>query len=343
MFMSRMQAAPSRVFNMFASASVLVVTLVVLCMLCGCQGTTKDTSTADVDFEQAVSEDEMLQEATDPQTTLADDVAAEQATEVVDFSALEETVATIVGRYDAAGANTAITFQAVKGKTGGFAMRGDKALAAASTIKLAILATLFDEIEKGTISLDDTLTATSADVVGGTGTGISAGQSFTVEQLASKMISRSDNTASNMLISLLGMDTVNAYAANNGLDQTYLARKFMAPVVTRDNEVSSDDLATILAMIAEDRLGSPELSQLAREFLSDQYDREALAQGLTGGMQLGNKTGTLGYARNDAGILYDPNGNPVAVVAVLTNNMGEGAANKMMAEIATAICTELSS
>lgn len=320
-------------------ACALILAVMVALVLGGCQGKTEDSAGSNVDFEQAVAEDEVVQ----PEAEAEDELIEEPAPEVQaeDFSSLEAQVQAIVSRYDSTGADTAVTFELVGGRRGGFQINGEGTLAAASMIKLAVLATLFDEIEAGNISLDQSLTATSENVVGGAGTGISTGQTFTVRQLASKMISYSDNTASNMLVSLMGIDKINAHAKEMGLAQTFLDHKFMTPNPSRDNEISTNDLAKVLSLIAEDELGSAELSEMAQEFLLAQYDREALAKGLTGGMRLGNKTGSLAYARNDAGILFDPEGNPVAVLAVMTNNMGEGSANKMMSEIATAVCNEL--
>ena len=84
----------------------------------------------------------------------------------------------------------------------------------ASMIKLAILATLFDAADSRTLSLDETVTTTSADMVGGTGSiqSMGAGSTFTLEELAGYMISDSDNTATNLLIDRLGMDAVNTEA-----------------------------------------------------------------------------------------------------------------------------------
>lgn len=256
---------------------------------------------------------------------------------VIDYSPLEEQVSGIISEY-ASGSEVAVTFVGLGDNPGRFEINGSEPMASASMIKMAVLAELFAEVQAGTVSLDDPITVSSVDVVGGAGTGIYSGQTLTVRELANRMISDSDNTASNALVSLLGMDNINENAARLGLDQVLLDHKFMSTSITQDNLISSNDLASIFEWIAEGELGSPELDEMASEFLIQQYDDEALSVGVLYPWTLGHKTGSLTYARNDGGILYDASGDAACVLVVLTNDMGEGTANSMMARIATVVC-----
>lgn len=261
--------------------------------------------------------------------------------EVVDCSALETKVLAIVSAYEVDDASVSVAFEYVGEKSGGFQIAGDKPMASASIIKLTILATLFEAISAGEVSFDQVLVALPEDVVAGAGIGILEGQELTIREAALLMISESDNTASNMIISLLGIEAMNACAEDLGLGQTVLARKFMMPNSALSNLTSANDLAMLLALIAEDELVSPELSQIAQEFLLAQSDREGLPAGLSHDISIGNKTGSLAHARNDAGILYSADGAPCAVLAVMTNDMGEYEANQMMGEISSVVCEEL--
>lgn len=305
----------------FAWLLVMAMSLLISSCLIGCQDVTQ-TRSASSARSIAVS-------------------SAPPSAEQVDCSALEANVRDIVAAYEREGEHVSVAFEFVGAKDGGFQIAGDVPMASASTIKLAILAALFEEIDAGTVSLDQTLVADSHDVVAGTGVGIRIGEELTVRELSKLMIAESDNTASNVLLSLISIDTVNEFASDLGLAQTNLDHRLMTPDPARDNLTSANDLVTLLALIAEGDLVSPELSQLAQEFLLAQSDRDALAAGLSNGINLGNKTGSLTYARNDAGILYDVDGTPLAVIAVMTNDMGEYEANKMMADISTTVCEEL--
>lgn len=86
----------------------------------------------------------------------------------------------------------------------------------ASQFKLFVLGALADQVAAGRISWDQTLTVEEATKSLGNGDGslqvAAAGTEVTVEEAATKMISISDNTATDMLIGLIGRDEVEARA-----------------------------------------------------------------------------------------------------------------------------------
>src|SRR5690554_1292957 len=79
---------------------------------------------------------------------------------------------------------------------------------AASTIKLFILAALLDSH-----GLSGEIELRPGDQVGGSGVlnSLSAGRSWSVRDLATLMIIVSDNTATNVLIDLLGVEFINGW------------------------------------------------------------------------------------------------------------------------------------
>lgn len=268
------------------------------------------------------------------------DEEPDEVLEAVDFSSLEAAFQNRIAAY-ADPSSVAVTFCALGGVSGGFDLNGDEPMVAASMIKLAILSDLFEKVQSGQCSLDQVLTVQPVDVVGGAGTGIKAGQSFTIRELANRMISESDNTASNALLSLLGLDDVNEHARRMGYDQIWLDHRFMSTNYKQDNLVSSDDLARILVDVADGSLGSPELSEMAEGFLLEQTDELGLFQGVPSGYTLGHKTGSLSTVRNDGGIFYGPTGEPSFVLVVLTNDVNANTANAMMADLASLACNEM--
>lgn len=86
----------------------------------------------------------------------------------------------------------------------------------ASQFKLFVLGALAEEIEAGRLSWDQTVTVREEDKSFGNGEGslqvAAPGTSFSVEEVATKMISISDNTATDVLIGLVGRDVVEAQA-----------------------------------------------------------------------------------------------------------------------------------
>lgn len=93
----------------------------------------------------------------------------------------------------------------------------EKELAVGSTFKLAVLSALEGEIEAGERSWSDTLTLSEQDRSLPTGElhNWPAGFSFTLESLAGRMISRSDNTATDMLINELGREKIEEISPHN--------------------------------------------------------------------------------------------------------------------------------
>jgi beta-lactamase class A len=79
-------------------------------------------------------------------------------------------------------------------------------------VKVPVALTVMRAIERGEITLDTRVTLRAADYVDGAGTTNShpPGTALTVRQLLEQMIVNSDNTASDMLIELVGLDAVNA-------------------------------------------------------------------------------------------------------------------------------------
>lgn len=89
----------------------------------------------------------------------------------------------------------------------------DLALGVASTFKLAVLAALQEKIKNGTLSWTDVVVLRPEDKsVGGFLVNWFDGAVFTVESLAALMISVSENTATDILMNLMGRDPIAPYA-----------------------------------------------------------------------------------------------------------------------------------
>lgn len=101
-----------------------------------------------------------------------------------------------------------------------FLYRPDESLPTASMVKLPVLVELFRQIEAGTIDPTRRIGLTERDRTDGSGVlkALDAGLNPTVRDLAFLMINISDNTATNVLIRLVGIDAVNATLRREGID-----------------------------------------------------------------------------------------------------------------------------
>ena len=105
-------------------------------------------------------------------------------------------------------------------------VNGDEQFLAASSIKIPILIELHKKAKAGTLDLDTEVTVHDDVKVGGTGVIKELGNvTLTIQDLATLMITVSDNTATNVLIDVAVMDDVNATMKELGLNVTRLRRK----------------------------------------------------------------------------------------------------------------------
>lgn len=226
--------------------------------------------------------------------------------------------------------------------SGSFEINGDASMESASMIKLLVLAEYLDEVDTGEVSPTEAYELDSDDVVGGSGTmqDDRPGTAYSLGEVASRMVSVSDNVATNVLIDRMGLADVQEKAAELSLDGTSLVHKLMSTDNDDDlsNTISANDAALILGRIACGTLASDEACDQAENYLLAQDDDEGLVEGLPDGVAFGHKTGTLDDARHDGGIVYAEN---PYVIVVLTQNIGYDDANDLMEEISAAVYAAL--
>lgn len=229
----------------------------------------------------------------------------------------------------------------------------DERFPSASVIKLLILVTLFQEIDARPQLWQKKLTLHLDDFVGGSDylQNANPGDRYTIGSLARAMITQSDNTASNVLISYLGFERINQTAHRAGLAHTQLHRHFMdfsAIVYHSQNLTTAHDMGGLLYQIERGMreglhtVASPTSCRRMIDILLKQEDRDKIARGLPKGEPLANKTGEIDGVRNDVGIV-DPYGDEPYVLAVLTKDLvdfSEG--NLAIRRIAKAVNAALS-
>ncbi|WP_051580233.1 serine hydrolase [Pseudonocardia acaciae] len=208
-----------------------------------------------------------------------------------------------------------------------------RAFTSASVIKLPIAMTVL----AGELPLDRQVMVRAAARAGGSGILRDLEvPALSVRDLLTLMITISDNTATNVLIDLVGIDAVNAWCAGHGLTGTVLARRmFDAEARARgeENLTTARDVATLLADLARGRLLDPPATDFALDVLARQRVNDRLPRHLPDGLRLAHKTGELDGIRHDAGIVLDK-GKPTIVVVALTEAINSAAtACDLIAEV----------
>jgi beta-lactamase class A len=186
---------------------------------------------------------------------------------------------------------------------------GDRSLSAASTIKIPILVAFLEAVDEGLVKLDDTLTMTQ-DVIGGGSGGMqykTPGSTYSALYTATEMSVNSDNTATNMIIELLGGNgPLNAKFQQWGMTQTQLNNPL--PDLEGTNLTSAKDLAHLLARINQGEILSVRSRDRLIRIMGATSNDRLLPQSLGQGANIVHKTGDIGTIIGDAGIVDLPNG-----------------------------------
>jgi beta-lactamase class A len=219
-------------------------------------------------------------------------------------------------------------------------LNADARFPTASAIKTAVMVEVFHRIAAGSLRRDQLVTLEESDKVGGSGVlhSLRAGAQYSVADLQYLMIALSDNTATNMLLELVGARAVTERMEAYGLRETRLyrpsfrgGRAEIHPEEEREFGLGSStprEMARLMALIAEGRAVSREASEEMLALLRKQQSREMIPRLLPGaeaGVTVANKMGQdtekladgkgrRGAVRVDAAIVDTPKGRYVIAI-----------------------------
>jgi beta-lactamase class A len=213
------------------------------------------------------------------------------------------------------------------------AVNADQRFPTASLIKVAVMAEVFHQIAEGKFSKDTTVTLKESDKAGDETVPLNmmhAGVVLTVGDLLRFMIAYSDNTATNLLVGLVGTANVDKLLDSYGLTRTRLYRPTFrdghADVLPEEEKeyglgsTTPREAATLLALIAEGRVVSRAACDDMIGLLGTQQDRQMIPRSLPFEKEeilVANKTGWdeeknpdakgfKGDVRNDAAYVKGP-------------------------------------
>jgi beta-lactamase class A len=223
----------------------------------------------------------------------------------------------------------------------------DEAVPTASVIKLGILYTALQQIRAGRAHFDDRLMLHHEDQVPGSGVllFLDTPHTLTLKDALTLMIAVSDNSATNLVIDDLGLDTIDSQLTGPapqglGLKNTLLYKKVYRPAqgpVPADQpqfglgKTTAREMAGIMERFVTCNLGpapatppantaatpipsDKDLCAAALHMLKVQSDRDMIPRYLEkldateGDSAIANKTGAIDHARNDVGAISTKHG-----------------------------------
>jgi beta-lactamase class A len=213
-------------------------------------------------------------------------------------------------------------------------INGAATFPSASTIKLPILIALFQEVDAGKIRLEDSIATKQELVAGGSGEIQRApvGTKYTILDLATKMITISDNTATNMLIERLGgIESLNQRFQSWGLASTSLRN--LLPDLNGTNTTSPKDLAGLIAMITKGNIVSTQSRDRILDIMRQTVKDTLLPSGLGQGATIAHKTGDIAAMIADVGLIESPTGKRYIAAVMVQRPNNDSRAETLISSI----------
>lgn len=220
----------------------------------------------------------------------------------------------------------------------------------ASTVKMLLVAALMQQVDAGTLTLSDTVTVEADDIVGGYGLiqDESTPQQVPIARLARLMITLSDNTATNVLVDVVGYDAMRDLAATLNLPDLQFARKMFAAAQPPEveNYITAADSIVLLQHIYSGSFLSAASRQQILDWMSAQTVRTKIGAGVPTDIPIAHKTGENGPVSHDIGYILLP-GKELAIAIFSETNTtddfdaAQAQLNPMVAELAGAVVSFL--
>jgi beta-lactamase class A len=225
----------------------------------------------------------------------------------------------------------------------------DEPVVTASVFKVPVLTEYVRQVESGELDPRRRVTVRAgAATMGPTGLSVFADDAeWSLRDVATSMITVSDNAATDIVTALTGVDRVNATMAALGLPATVLAGdcaaifdsvvadyglaghaeignamatdpgrvpSLAACTPARTSRTTPREAATLLRLLWTGAAAGPDACAEARRILGLQIWPHRLSSGFPDiGVRVSGKTGTIGVVRNEVGVVEFPDGRRYAV------------------------------
>ena len=190
--------------------------------------------------------------------------------------------------------------------------RGDETFPTASLIKVSVLVTVYDLVEKGQLALDDPLTVLKIDKVPGSGSlqFMHDNAVITVHDAAWLMSTISDNTATNLLLDRIIIRRVWEKMEKLGLMHTKVHSKSFLRIASVAMDSSAkyglgvttpNEMARLFALLATGKAVSPRADSTMLDILAHNEDNSKL-QRFVPGLDVPHKTGDTDKVRTECAL-----------------------------------------
>lgn len=189
-----------------------------------------------------------------------------------------------------------------------FFVNPDTVFPQASSIKIHILTELYRQDRAGKLDVNHVVALPDSARTGGSSElQLLSAPSMTLRDYAILMIVRSDNTATNLLIDLLGRDAINASLVAWGLPEIKLQRRMIdlqAVAENRDNVATPRAMMRSLEKIYRGEVVDRATSDEVLRILQLPRPASGLRAPLPPGVRIAHKTGSTGGIRCESGIVF---------------------------------------
>lgn len=230
--------------------------------------------------------------------------------------------------------------------------RADERFAMCSTFKMLLAAAVLQRVDAGAESLDRTIAIPLTGILSNSPvTQERAGSTMTVRGLSAAIVTRSDNTAANLLLNTIdGPEGLTQFARSIGDNVTRLDRIEMAlnealPGDPRDTTTPAAMVANWRKLLLGNELSAPSRKLLTDWLIDNKTGDERLRGGLSRNWIIGDKTGSNGEnTTNDVAIVWPANQTPVLIAAYLTTCPGpEAKRNAVLANVGRLVAKSIQS
>ena len=221
---------------------------------------------------------------------------------------------------------------------------------AASTMKVPVMLGIFEALTRGELALDQPVLVRNrfTSILDGSQYALESredsdpalygeeGRELPLENLVRRMIVRSSNLATNLVIELIGAKRVMALMKQIGANDIRVLRGVeddKAYHAGMNNTTTAHDLMLVFKTLGERKAINAEASRMMLDILAAQEFNDAIPGGVPAGTPVAHKTGSITGIAHDAGLVNDE-----YVLVVLTKGFKTtDEAEKVIAEISRII------
>jgi beta-lactamase class A len=231
-----------------------------------------------------------------------------------------------------------------------FSHEGDRWFHAASTMKVAVLVSLFYAAQQKRLRLEDRLHVRNRfrsiadrsifrvqrDRDADHAVHRRVGRSMKLIELAGPMITRSSNLATNLLLEFLTPDFIRDTLARAGVEEVRVVRGVEDSVAFDqglNNTTTARGLVSVFRLLREDRLFAETERRAMLDILFGQEFNGMIPSALPDSAQVAHKTGEISTCTHDSGLVLLPGRRPYALAILTEHPPGLDDTQKLVARV----------